>query len=193
MGMVAMIDINNSLVGKCLIAMPSLADSTFARSVIYICAHSPEGAMGLVINRALDQVSFPDILDQLSIEPLTDCQSIRVHFGGPVEAARGFVLHSADYSLSSTLRVDAATALTATTDVLRAIAEGEGPRHSLMALGYSGWGAGQLDREMQENAWLTVDADEDLLFSTSLERKWDTAIRRLGIDPMMLVSTVGHA
>jgi putative transcriptional regulator len=192
-GMVAMIDINGSLTGKCLIAMPSLADSAFARSVIYVCAHSPEGAMGLVVNRALDQLTFPDILEQLAIEPQTDCQSIRVHFGGPVESARGFVLHSAEYSLESTLRVDDAVALTATTDVLRAIAEGGGPRQSMMALGYSGWGAGQLDAEMLENAWLTVDADEELLFSTKLDSKWNLAVSRLGIDPMMLVGTAGHA
>jgi putative transcriptional regulator len=193
MGMVKMMDINGSLTGKCLIAMPSLADSTFARSVIYICAHSPEGAMGLVVNRALDQLTFPDILDQMGIEQMADCESIRVHFGGPVESARGFVLHSADYALSSTLKVDGTAALTATTDVLRAIAEGAGPRRSLMALGYSGWGAGQLDSEIQENSWLTVDADEEILFSSRLESKWDLAVRRLGIDPTMLVSTAGHA
>lgn len=191
--MVKMIDITGALAGKCLIAMPSMADQNFARSVIYICAHSPEGAMGLVVNRALHQLTFPDVLDQLAIEPLTDCDNIRVHFGGPVEATRGFVLHSTDYSQNSTMRVNSHIALTATTDVLRAIAHGTGPNKALMALGYAGWGAGQLDREILENAWLTVDADEELLFSPALERKWDMAIRRLGVDPAMLLNTAGHA
>lgn len=188
-----MIDINGALTGKCLIAMPSLADSNFARTVIYVCAHSSEGAMGLVVNRALHQLTFPDVLEQLGIEPTADCESIRVHFGGPVESARGFVLHSAEYNQSSTLRVDSSIALTATTDVLRAIAHGNGPRQSLMALGYAGWGAGQLDEEILANSWLTVDADEELLFGPSLDQKWDLAIRRLGIDPALLVDTAGHA
>jgi len=193
MTMVKMIDITDALAGKCLIAMPRMADQNFSRTVVYICAHSSEGAMGLVVNRALHQLTFPDILEQLAIEPLADCDHIRVHAGGPVEAARGFVLHSSDYSQSSTMRVNGRIALTATTDVLRAIARGDGPQKSLMALGYAGWGAGQLDREILENAWLTVDADDELLFSPALERKWDMAIRRLGIDPAMLLDTPGHA
>lgn len=191
--MVKMIDITDALAGKCLIAMPSMADQNFARSVIYICAHSSEGAMGLVVNRALHQLTFPDVLEQLAIEPAMNCDHIRVHFGGPVESARGFVLHTSDYSQNSTMRVNSQIALTATTDVLRAIAGGSGPQKSLMALGYAGWGAGQLDREILENSWLTVDADEELLFNPALERKWEMAVRRLGIDPAMLLSTAGHA
>lgn len=181
------------IVGKCLIAMPSMADPNFARTVVYVCAHTPEGAMGLVINRAFPQLSFPDILEQLDIEPTAACEEIRVHFGGPVEAARGFVLHSAEYTQAATLMVNDAVALTATTDVLRAIAHGAGPRRSLMALGYAGWDGGQLDSELRENAWLIVDADEDLLFSNGLDTKWTAALGRLGIDPAMLSDTAGNA
>ncbi|MFA7431461.1 MAG: YqgE/AlgH family protein [Rhodospirillaceae bacterium] len=182
-----------TIAGKCLIAMPGMTDPNFARAVVYICAHTAEGAMGLVINRAFAQLSFPDILEQLDIEPSPACDSIRVHFGGPVEAARGFVLHSSEYSQAATLLVNDTVALTATTDVLRAMADGSGPRRSLMALGYAGWSPGQLDEELKQNAWLTVDADEDLLFSNALESKWTAALGRLGIDPAMLSETAGHA
>lgn len=179
--------------GKCLVAMPAMSDANFARTVVYVCAHTAEGAMGLVVNRAIEQVSFPDILEQLDIEPSPACDHIRVHFGGPVEAARGFVLHTGEYHQAATLIVNEEVALTATTDVLRSMAEGTGPRHALMALGYAGWGAGQLDQELKENAWLTVDPDEALLFTEPLERKWDRAIRKLGIDPSMLSEEAGHA
>lgn len=195
-----MVDMSNTIdmtsgtiAGKCLIAMPSMSDPNFNRTVVYVCAHTPEGAMGLVINRAFAQLSFPDILEQLGIESTPACEHIRVHFGGPVEAARGFVLHSAEYAQSATLLVNDAVALTATTDVLRAMAEGSGPRRSLMALGYAGWSPGQLDAELKENAWLTVDADEDLLFGQALDAKWNAALGRLGIDPAMLSDTAGHA
>lgn len=179
--------------GKCLVAMPTLSDANFARTVVYICAHTAEGAMGLVINRTIDQVTFPDILEQLGIDSTPACDRIRVHFGGPVEAARGFVLHTGEYQQSATLIVTPDIALTATTDVLRSMAEGSGPRHALMALGYAGWGAGQLDEELKENAWLMVDPDEDLLFTESADQKWDRAIRKLGIDPSMLSEDAGHA
>lgn len=184
---------SGTIAGKCLIAMPSMTDPNFNRTVVYVCAHTAEGAMGLVINRAFPQLSFPDILEQLGIESTPACDSIRVHFGGPVEAARGFVLHSAEYSQAATLLVNDTVALTATTDVLRAIAGGSGPRRSLMALGYAGWSPGQLDAELKENAWLTVDADEDLLFGQALDAKWSAALGRLGIDPAMLSETAGHA
>lgn len=179
--------------GKCLVAMPAMADANFARTVIYVCAHTAEGAMGLVVNRAIEQVTFPDILEQLEIEPSPACDCIRVHFGGPVEAARGFVLHSGEYHQAATLIVNDEVALTATTDVLRSMAEGSGPRRALMALGYAGWGAGQLDAELKDNAWLTVESDEAILFTDPLERKWEAAIRKLGIDPSMLSEDAGHA
>lgn len=181
------------LVGQCLIAMPGMPDPNFARSVVYICAHTADGAMGLVVNRPIQQLSFPDILEQMDIESTPACERIQVHFGGPVETARGFVLHTAEYVQDATLKVDSEIALTATTDVLQAIAEGSGPRHSLMALGYAGWSPGQLDTELKENAWLTVPADEDLLFGVAPDDKWTRALRKLGIDPAMLSESAGHA
>ncbi len=181
------------LAGQMLIAMPQMRDPRFARSVVYVCAHSAEGAMGLVINRLFDAITFPDLLVQLNIDPTPRCDQIRVHFGGPVEAGRGFVLHTTDYINESTLVVDDEVALTATIDVLRAIAEGTGPNQSLLALGYAGWSAGQLDSEILENVWLNVPADSELLFGRDLDHKWVHAIGRLGIDLTMLSGDAGHA
>ncbi|HLN25141.1 MAG TPA: YqgE/AlgH family protein [Patescibacteria group bacterium] len=181
------------LAGQMLIAMPQMQDTRFSRSVVYLCAHSAEGAMGLVINRLFSSLSFPDLLTQLNIEPTPLCDPIRIHFGGPVEAGRGFVLHSTDYVQETTLMVDKAVALTATVDVLKAIAEGHGPRQCLLALGYAGWGAGQLDTEIRDNAWLNVPADDELLFGTELEHKWERAIAKIGVDFSMLSGDVGHA
>jgi putative transcriptional regulator len=176
-----------------LIAMPQMSDSRFARTVVYLCAHSAEGAMGLVINRLFTALSFPDLLEQLSIPTTPNCDQIRVHFGGPVEAGRGFVLHSTDYVQDSTLLVDKRVGLTATVDVLRAIAEGSGPRRSLLALGYAGWTAGQLDNEIRENVWLNVAADDDLLFGMGIEEKWQRAIAKIGVDFSKLAGDAGHA
>lgn len=181
------------LAGQCLIAMPQMRDPRFARTVVFMCAHSAEGAMGLVVNRSLDAITFPDLLEQLGVEPTPLCDQIRVHFGGPVESGRGFVLHSADYAQDSTLMVDDSVGLTATVEVLKAIAGGQGPRHRLLALGYAGWGAGQLDQEMLENAWLNVPADEDLLFGLDLSHKWEAAIAGMGIDFAALSGDAGHA
>lgn len=149
--------------------------------------------MGLILNRTLEAITFPDLLEQLGIQATPVCRSIHVHFGGPVEAGRGFVLHSADYTHNATIMVDRHTALTATIDVLKAIAEGNGPRRSILALGYAGWEGGQLDSELRQNVWLTVPADEDLLFGDELDRKWDQAMTRLGIDVRMLSLEFGHA
>ncbi len=181
------------LTGQMLIAMPQMSDSRFARTVVYLCAHSAEGAMGLVINRLFTALSFPDLLEQLSIPTTPNCDQIRVHFGGPVEAGRGFVLHSTDYVQDSTLLVDKRVGLTATVDVLRAIAEGSGPRRSLLALGYAGWTAGQLDNEIRENVWLNVAADDDLLFGMGIEEKWQRAIAKIGVDFSKLAGDAGHA
>ncbi|MCH8038183.1 MAG: YqgE/AlgH family protein [Proteobacteria bacterium] len=181
------------LTGQLLIAMPNMRDPRFARSVIYVCAHNADGAMGLVVNRLVGSVTFPDLLEQLSIEPGTTCEEIRVHFGGPVESGRGFVLHSGDYSHDSTLQVDEKMALTATVDILSDIAHGRGPRRSLLALGYAGWGPGQLDSEFQANGWLSVDADETLVFDDELDSKWERAIGKLGIDVSSLSGEAGHA
>jgi putative transcriptional regulator len=181
------------LAGQMLIAMPQMQDPRFARTVVYVCAHTAEGAMGLVVNRLFDALSFPDLLQQLDITPTIACDPIRVHFGGPVESGRGFVLHSGDYCLDTTLMVDKDVGLTATVDVLKAIAHGEGPSRSLLALGYSGWSAGQLDSEILENSWLNVPADPDLLFGTELDRKWERALAKLGANPLLLSTDAGHA
>lgn len=185
--------IQGYLAGQLLIAMPQMRDPRFARCVVYLCAHTAEGAMGLVVNRPFDGLSFPDLLEQLDIEPGPGCDAIRVHFGGPVEGGRGFVLHSADYMHETSMIVEDGVALTATVDVLKAIAEGMGPKNCLLALGYAGWSPGQLDAEIRENAWLNVPADEKLLFNTELDHKWEAAIHKLGIDFGSLSGDAGHA
>jgi putative transcriptional regulator len=181
------------LTGQLLIAMPGMSDERFARSVIYMCAHSPEGAMGLVLNQVLESLSFCDLLEQLEIEDVDQGKTIPVHFGGPVESGRGFVLHTADYSQEATLPVGGEMALTATMDILKAIAKGAGPRRSLLALGYAGWGPGQLESEIRANGWLQVPSDDDLVFGPDFSKKWERAIAKLGIDPSMLSDSAGHA
>ena len=185
---------DNSLVGQLLVAMPAMTDPRFAKSVIYMCAHSSEGAMGLVVNRVFEALTFPALLEQLGIDVQRAIEKpIHVLFGGPVETGRGFVLHSPDYRRDGTLVVDDGVALTATIDILRAIASGKGPRRHLLALGYAGWGPGQLDSEFRSNGWLSVDADDDLVFDSQLDTKWRRAMAKIGIDPRMLSDTAGHA
>ncbi len=181
------------LTGQLLIAMPGMSDPRFARTVVYLCAHNAEGAMGLVINRLIGSITFPDLLEQLGIESADPGSNIEVHFGGPVESGRGFVLHSADYEQDGTLKVSNILSLTATIDILRDMAAGGGPRLSMLALGYAGWGPGQLDSEIQANGWLHVEADEALVFDEELDSKWERAISKLGIDPSMLSGDAGHA
>lgn len=183
----------NTLAGQLLIAMPQMQDHRFVRSVIYLCAHNAEGAMGLVLNKLIGSLTMSELLEQLEI-PAPGLQGApRVHFGGPVESARGFVLHSADYKEEGSLVVGDNLALTATLEILRAIGRGEGPRRSLLALGYAGWGPGQLDNELQHNGWLHVPADEAILFDGELESKWQRALAKLGIDLSMLSQEAGHA
>ena len=181
------------LTGQLLVAMPQMRDPRFARSVIYMCAHNADGAMGLVVNRRVGSITFDDLLQQLGIGPNRRNDDLRIHFGGPVEQGRGFVLHSADYQQSGTLRVDDRVALTATLDILKEMAAGGGPRRSLLALGYAGWGPGQLDAEIQANGWLQVPADEDLVFDDDIENKWERAIDKIGVDFSMLSGDAGHA
>jgi putative transcriptional regulator len=183
----------NSLAGHLLVAMPNMSDPRFERAVIYVCAHGEDGAMGLMINKLVDQITFPEMLEQLGIDNSDVSDQIRVHFGGPVETGRGFVLHSTDYRQDSSMEVDSKVALTATVDILRDIAGGQGPRRSLLALGYAGWGPGQLDQEIQANGWLHVDPDEQLIFDTDLDDKWQRAIGKLGFDPFSLTGHFGHA
>jgi len=184
---------NGYLAGQILIAMPQMQDSRFSRSLIYLCAHNADGAMGIVVNRLFGGLTFSQLLEQLDIPASPACDEIRIHFGGPVEGGRGFVLHSDDYQHESTMQVAEGVALTATVDVLRAMAEGHGPSQCLLALGYAGWGSGQLDSEIRENSWLNVPADADLLFGMDLEGKYEQAIHKLGIDVGLLSSDAGHA
>ncbi len=181
------------LEGQLLIAMPAMSDPRFARSVIYLCAHNADGAMGLVINKQLDTLTFPELLKQLEINADRPFGQTMVHFGGPVETGRGFVLHSAEFVHDGTLIVTDDIALTATVDILRLIADGTGPRQNLLALGYAGWGAGQLEAEIQDNAWLNVPADPLIIFDGDNNAKWDLAIGKLGIDPAQLSGAHGHA
>lgn len=187
--------------GKFLIALPALDEGDFARSVIYMCAHSAEGAMGLVINKPLDQLSFPDLLVQLEIIPEekrirlpSEARAMRVHQGGPVDTGRGFVLHTSDFHLdASTLPISEELSLTATVEILKAIAEGRGPEHSLLTLGYAGWAPGQLESEIQANGWLTTDSDPDIIFSAADGDRYRRALATLGVDLAALSPTSGRA
>jgi putative transcriptional regulator len=192
---------SNYLDGQLLLAMPGMEDERFARSVIYLCAHSAEGAMGIVLTRPAPDVNLPDLLVQLEIIPEADrirlppsLVSMEVLIGGPVETTRGFVLHSPDFHMAqSTLPIDDDVCLTATIDILRALARGEGPKDAILALGYAGWSAGQLEHEIQANGWLNCPADADLLFATPVDARYDAALRRLGVEPAMLSMEAGHA
>jgi putative transcriptional regulator len=187
--------------GQLLVAMPGMPDGRFARAVIYLCAHSPEGAMGLVINQPAPDIRFPSLLEQLEIIPSgggihlpRQAETFPVLKGGPVETGRGFVLHSSDFVIDkSSLPINNGICLTATVDILRAIASGQGPANAILALGYAGWGAGQLESEIHGNGWLHCEPDFDLVFDGSFETKYDRALRKIGIDPAMLSSEAGHA
>lgn len=181
------------ITGQLLVAMPSMRDPRFTRTVIYMCAHTTDGAMGLVINRLVGSLSFPDLLQQLNISSTPASEHIRIRNGGPVETGRGFVLHSGEYHDDATLRVAESVGLTATLDILRDIASGQGPKRSLLALGYAGWGPGQLDSEIQANAWLCVPADDELIFDDKLTDKWERSIEKIGIDFRLLSGEAGNA
>lgn len=187
--------------GQFLIAMPSMGDERFRRSLIYVCAHSDEGAMGLIINKPEPQTRISDLLVQLDIIHQRDAillpqraEEINILNGGPVEAGRGFVLHSSDYSNDATsLSISEGVCMSVTLDILRAIARGEGPHKALLALGYTGWDAGQLEDEIMHNGWLTCAGDPDLVFDLALESKYERALRKLGVDPAMLSGSLGRA
>jgi putative transcriptional regulator len=181
------------LAGQLLIAMPQMMDPRFQRTVIYMCAHSADGAMGLVINKPMESLSFPDLLQQLEIENKGPGASMPIYFGGPVETGRGFVLHSADYVEDATLVIGDDVALTANIDIVRAIAAGKGPSRKLLALGYAGWGPGQLDQEIQSNGWLSVPSDDTIVFGADNPAKWTTAMAKLGVDIEKLSGFAGRA
>lgn len=182
------------LTGQLLIAMPGMPDPRFEHSLIYLCAHSDEGAMGLIVNKPSADVTFENLVDQLPIENTGNLSDIHVHFGGPVELGRGFVLHSPDFrSEMTTLNVDDGFAMTATLDVLESIAKGGGPDKRLIVLGYAGWGPGQLESEIAANGWLICNAKSDLVFDTADAEKWEAALGTLGISPLALSSEGGRA
>jgi len=183
----------SALTGQLLIAMPAMQDPNFSGSVVYMCAHTPEGAMGIVVNRPLERPSFVELLRQLELAPVPPRREIRLVEGGPVEHGRGFVLHSADWTGEGSLKVNEQMALTASLDVLKAIAEGGGPRAGFLALGYAGWGPGQLDDEIQQNAWLSAEADDALVFDADDDTKWRRALAKLKVDPLLLSGTAGRA
>jgi putative transcriptional regulator len=187
--------------GQMLIAMPSMGDDRFARSVIYVCAHSTEGAMGIIVNQPAAHISFSDLLVQLDVIPAADLiqlpgavEGVKVLKGGPVDTQRGFVLHSSDFFIeNSTLPIDEGVCLTATLDILKAIARGDGPQSAILALGYAGWAPGQLENEIQHNGWLHCSADAELIFGQDTGGKYDKALKKIGIDLGMLSSEAGHA
>jgi len=190
----------HSLRGQVLIAMPNIGDPRFEKSLIYICAHSADGAMGFMVNRALERPSLPDFLEQLSIINEREKAALpeqivasELFCGGPVEPGRGFVLHSPDYHSEATLEVDSDISLTATLEVLRAMAVGKGPQRAIIALGYSGWAGGQLEEEIVANGWLTAQCGSDLIFGSDHDLKYERAMRTLGVDPLLLSTQAGHA
>jgi putative transcriptional regulator len=186
--------------GQMLIAMPTMGDERFSRSVIYMCAHSSEGAMGIIVNHPAAHISFSDLLVQLNVIPAADsiqlpqAGDVKVMKGGPVDTQRGFVLHSSDFYVeNSTLPIDEGVCLTATLDILKAIARGDGPKSAILALGYAGWAPGQLEQEINQNGWLHCPADPELIFGEDTEGKYAKALRKIGIDLGMLSSEAGHA
>lgn len=182
-----------SLEGQLLIAMPGMGDPRFEKSVVFMCAHSEDGALGLIVNKPTEDLSFSSLLEQLDIE-VDPKRDIRIHFGGPVEHGRGFVLHTGDYrSNESTLHVNDTFGMTATRDVLEDIARGDGPSSALLALGYAGWGPGQLEDEILQNGWLTCEASPDLVFGQDDDGKWSAALKTLGVDALLLSGTAGRA
>jgi len=182
-----------SLTGQFLIAMPAMTDPNFEQTVSFICQHNENGALGIVINRTMD-LTMGDVLGQMEIPP-NGCKRAgqSVHYGGPVQTERGFILHNQPGAWESTLRIDGGIGLTTSRDILEAIARNEGPEHALIALGYAGWGSGQLEHEITQNAWLSGPADIDLMFSTPVEQRWSRAAGLLGVDLTLLSREAGHA
>ena len=186
------------LSGQLLIAMPGMGDPRFERSVIFMCAHSSSNALGLIVNQPAPELTFTELMAQVQIKidapQPKEVGKLPIHIGGPVEHGRGFVLHSTDYRKNeSTLHVNNAFGMTATLDILQDIASGQGPRQCILALGYSGWGEGQLENEIKRNGWLTAEATPDLVFDDDNPTKWERALGTLGIDPVMLSGSAGHA
>lgn len=181
------------LTGQLLLAMPSLRDVRFAQSVIFICAHNEDGAMGLILNRLLRKPRFEDLMQQLGVEPFPPQRSLPISLGGPVDEHRGFVLHSNDWSGDGSLTISGEYSLSANLEVLQAIAGGHGPTRARLLLGYAGWGKGQLEDEIQQNSWLTAPPDDDIMYDTAYQTKWQRAFAGLKVDPGRLSGDAGRA
>lgn len=183
--------------GKLLLSMPCMSDPRFFKSVIFVCSHDDQGAMGLVINNPMPGMNFKQLLSQLNIKDNPDhkdmLEQISVMSGGPVETARGFLLHGNDFMKEDTIKIDDQIAVTGTIDAMKDIAAGNGPQNMIFVLGYAGWGEGQLEEEIRQNAWLITEADSDIMFRSKPEDQWDKAVKRIGVDPGMLSGMAGRA
>ena len=186
---------NLFLAGKLIIAMPTMSDPRFKRSVVCICAHNEDGAIGIIINKTIESLSFSKIIKQLKLKKnmIKNDYKNHIYFGGPVETERGFILHSADYSSENSTSINSEISMTASTEILQALIDGKGPNKSIVALGYAGWGPGQLDAEIQSNAWLSVESDLELVFSAKTAEKWDMALEKIGVNPALLSTEAGRA
>ena len=182
-----------NLTGKLLISMPSLEDERFYKTVIYICAHSSEGTMGIIINKKIDYDLYPDLLEQLGIDKPLSGKKLYIRYGGPVETGRGFVLHSDEVIQKETLSIEKGVALTSTAEFFEDLSKGKGPENSIFALGYAGWGPGQIEKEILANSWMTLSADSKFLFDEEVSNKWNKAYNLLGIDPNKLSQFSGRA
>ena len=182
-----------NLTGQVLISMPSLEDERFFKTVIYICAHSNEGAMGIIINKKIDYDLYPDLLEQLGIDKPIENKKLFIRYGGPVESGRGFVLHSDEIMRKETLSIDKGIALTSTSEFFDDLAKGNGPKNSILALGYAGWGPGQIENEILSNSWMTLSTDSKFIFDEEVNNKWSNAFNLLGVDPSKLSNHSGTA
>ena len=184
---------NMKLKGQILVSMPSLEDERFFKTVIYMCAHSSEGSMGIIINKKIDYDLYPDLLEQLGIDKPLGNKKLFIRYGGPIESGRGFVLHSDDMIRKETLNIDKGVALTSTSEFFDDLSKGDGPKNSILALGYAGWGAGQLEMEIMQNSWMSLSVDTNFLFDDEVSRKWAQAYKILGVDPNNLSFKAGNA
>ena len=181
-----------NLTGQFLISMPSLEDERFEKTVIYMCAHSKDGAMGIIINKKIDYDLYPDLLEQLGIDKPLINKKFYIRYGGPIESSRGFVLHSDEVVQKETLNIAKGIALTSTSEFFEDLSKGNGPKNSILALGYAGWGPGQIEVELASNSWMTLEADNSFIFDDTVSNKWNDAFNLLGIDPNKLSYNSGN-
>tara|TARA_B100000886_G_scaffold329842_1_gene279644 strand:- start:271 stop:822 length:552 start_codon:yes stop_codon:yes gene_type:complete len=182
-----------NLTGQFLISMPSLKDERFDKTVIYMCAHSKDGAMGIIINKKIDYDLYPDLLEQLGIDKPLINKKLYIRYGGPVESGRGFVLHSDEVIQKETLTIAKGIALTSTAEFFEELSKGKGPKNSILALGYAGWGPGQIEMELASNSWTTLEADTNFIFDESVSSKWNDAFNLIGVDPIKLSAQYGNS